>query len=291
MVVPRPIRVLLICALAFTAIPMQNATAEELPNIRYATVDGQELLLDLYLPDEIDNPKLIVWVHGGAWRSGSRTSMPLKDLIDKGYAIASVDYRLSPVARFPAQIHDIKAAIRFLRAHASKYGYDPQSIAIAGASAGGHLVALVGVTNGNSELEGRVGDHLDQSSDVQAIIDLYGPTNLTTILPQSTPHGLGVRIPALQLLLGGQPEDKTELAELASPVFHVDASDPPLLMMHGDQDPQVPINQSLELLGRYEALSLPFELEIIHGGVHGGPPFYDSARIELMADFLQKSLK
>ena len=291
MVVPGPIRWLLIFTIAVSALPMHRGMADELHDIKYATVDSHELLLDLYLPDDADNPKLIVWVHGGAWRSGSRASMPLKDLVDEGYAVASIDYRLSPVARFPAQIHDIKAAIRFLRANASEYGYDARSIAIAGASAGGHLVALVGVTNGNSKLEGRVGDHLDQSSDVQAIIDLYGPTNLTTILPQSTPHGLGVRIPALQLLLGGQPEDKTELAKLASPVFHVDASDPPLLILHGDQDPQVPVNQSLELLGKYEEFSLPVELEIIHGGVHGGAPFYDSSRIELMTSFLQKYLK
>ncbi|TWT52024.1 Carboxylesterase NlhH [Thalassoglobus neptunius] len=291
MVVPGPIRWLLILAIAISASPRQHAIAEELHDIKYATVDSHELLLDLYLPDDAVNPKLIVWVHGGAWRSGSRRSIPLKDLVDEGYAVASIDYRLSPVARFPAQIHDIKAAIRFLRAHASEYGYDARSIGIAGASAGGHLVALVGVTNGNSKLEGRVGGHLDQSSDVQAIIDLYGPTNLTTILPQSTPHGLGVRIPALQLLLGGQPEDKTELAELASPVFHVDASDPPLLMLHGDQDPQVPVNQSLELLGRYEEFEIPVELEIIHGGAHGGALFYDSSRIELMVSFLQKSLK
>ena len=161
-------------------------------------------LLDLYLAEEPGAP-LIVWVHGGAWRSGSKDNVPIEALVGRGYNIASVEYRLSPVARFPAQVHDIKAAIRYLRGHAEEYGYDGSRFAIAGSSAGGHLAALVGVTNGHSELEGAIGDHRDQPSDIQAIIDLYGPTNFLTILKQSTPHGLSVRVPALQLLMGGQP--------------------------------------------------------------------------------------
>ena len=150
--------------------------------------------------------------------------MPLGGLVEAGYTVASVDYRLSSVAPFPAQVHDIKAAIRFLRARAPRYGYRADRIAIAGASAGGHLAALVGTTNGSDELEGTIGDHLEQSSDVQAVVDYFGPTNFMTILSQSTAHGLDVRVPALQQLLGGQPDDKPELARLASPVNHVDAN-------------------------------------------------------------------
>ena len=257
-------------------------------DLEYAKVDEHRLLLDLYLPAE-DKPPLIVWVHGGAWRSGSKKDVPVAALLDHGFAIASVDYRLSPVAPFPANTHDIKAAIRFLRANAGEYGFDPKRIAIAGASAGGHLAALVGVSNGNKELEGRVGRHLDQTSDVQAIISLYGASNLETILKQSTPHGLSVRVPALQLLLGGQAAEKTELARLASPVRHVDAHDPPLLLMHGDQDPQMPINQSHELEGVYRAAGLEVHFEAIHGATHGGKEFYTPDRIKQMADFLQKS--
>ncbi len=196
-------------------------------DISYAEVDGQRLLLDLYLPTEEKNPPLVVWVHGGAWRRGSKSQMPLTELVKSGFAVASVEYRLSPVAKFPAQIHDIKSAIRFLRASGSKWGINTKSIAVAGASAGGHLAALVGVTNHHKELEGRVGDHLDQSSAVQAIVDYYGPTNFLTILSQSTPHGLSVRVSALELLLGGPPDKQPELARLASPVFHVDPEDPP----------------------------------------------------------------
>ena len=257
-------------------------------DIEYARVGDHQLLLDLYIPNDVDQRGLIVWVHGGAWRSGSKDSVPLTPLIKAGYAIASVDYRLSPVARFPAQVHDIKAAIRFLRAQSRDLGINTDKIIIAGSSAGGHLAALVGVSNGHRELEGSVGNHLDQSSAVQAIIDLYGPTNFMTILDQSTPHGLGVRIPALQLLLGGQPEDKSDLARLASPVFHVDERDPPLLLIHGDQDPQVPINQSHELQGRYEELKLPVQLIVVHGGAHGGPQFSDAERMQLMEEFISQ---
>ena len=216
--------------------------------------------------------------------------MPLTALVDRGYAVGSVDYRLSPVARFPAQVHDIKAAIRFLRARQGEYGYDAGRIAVAGNSAGGHLAALVGVTNGNAALEGTVGEHAGQKSDVQAIVSLYGMSDLTTILGQSTPHGLSVRVPALQLLLGGQPEQVPDLARLASPVFHVDANDPPLLLIHGDQDPQAPINQSHELEGRYEAHKLPHRFVVLHGSKHGGPEFFDTERSELMAKFLAEHL-
>ena len=217
--------------------------------------------------------------------------MPLKSLVRAGYTVASVDYRLSPVAQFPAQVHDIKAAIRFLRSRAPQYVYAADRIAIAGASAGGHLAVLVGTTNGNDQLEGTIGEHLGQSSDVQAIVDYYGPTNFMTILQQSTPHGLSVRVPALELLLGGQPAGKPDLAELASPVYHVGTADPPLMILHGDQDPQVPINQSHELHGKYEEFDLPVVFQVVHGGAHGGELFHDDRRLKLVQDFLDKSLR
>lgn len=258
-------------------------------DIQYAVVEGHRLLLDLYQPTKEKNPPLVVWVHGGAWRRGSKADMPLMELVKSGWAVASVDYRLSPVAKFPAQIHDCKAAIRFLRASGKKYSINPKTIAVAGSSAGGHLAALIGVTNGHKDLEGTVGEHLDQSSAVQAIVDYYGPTNFLTILKQSTPHGLSVRVPALQLLLGGQPDEHPELARLASPVSHVDSQDPPLLLIHGDQDPQVPINQSHELHGKYKALKLPVQFEVVHGGFHGGKDFFDEKRNAIVQTFLEEN--
>jgi acetyl esterase/lipase len=259
-------------------------------DLEYARVGESALKLDLYLPAESKSAApVVVWVHGGAWRSGSKENCPLAGLTDRGFAVASANYRLSPVARFPAQVHDLKAAVRFLRANAAKYHLSDK-IAITGASAGGHLAALVGVTNGHKELEGSVGEHRAQSSDVQAIVDLYGPTNLTTILTQSTPHGLKVRVPALDLLLGGQPDAQAELARLASPVFHVDPSDPPLLMLHGDQDPQVPINQSHELEAKYEKAGRPVTFLVIHGAAHGGDEFYTAEKLGQIAEYLARCL-
>lgn len=273
------------------AVDLRGADARRILDIEYAKVQDHRLLLDLYLPQGAENPPLVVWIHGGAWRAGSKAKMPLTNLLASGFAIASIDYRLSPVARFPAQIHDCKAAIRFLRGNAAKFGINAQRIAIAGSSAGGHLVALLGVSNGHQVLEGTVGDYQNESSDVQAVVDYYGPTNFLTILSQSTPHGLSVRVPALQLLLGSNPEECSDLARLASPVFHVDANDPPLLILHGDQDPQVPINQSHELHACYKKQQLPVRFEVVHGGAHGGKQFFDDRRNQIVRDFITQHLR
>jgi len=215
----------LLLGLALMYCPVSAASGADITltkDVEYAHVGERSLKLDIYRPGVIPEDRdhhsfLIVWVHGGAWRSGSKESMPLGDLVKVGYVVASVDYRLSPEAKFPAQVHDIKAAIRFLRAHADDYGYRKDRIAIAGSSAGGHLAALVGVTNGHQELEGEVGECLDQSSNISAIIDLYGPTNFMTILEQSTPHGLSVRVPALELLIGDDRTNMLSLRDLRVP--------------------------------------------------------------------------
>lgn len=276
----------LLCAIQPVAFAGESVTRD----IPFARVDDDtELKLDLYRP-EGQPAGVIVWVHGGAWRGGSREGVDLKGLTAYGWAVASVDYRLSTQARFPAQIHDIKAGIRYLRAHAAELGLPADRFVIAGSSAGAHLAALVGVTNGHAELQGRIGENLTTSSDVQAIVSLYGASNLTTILKQSTPHGLSVRVPALDLFLGGQPEAVPELARLASPVFQVDAHDPPLLLMHGDQDPQMPINQSHELAGAYEALGRPLVFKVMHGSAHGGPAFTSEANLRLIDGFLRRHL-
>jgi acetyl esterase/lipase len=210
--------------------------------------------------------------------------------LDHGYAIASLDFRQSTDAQFPAMIHDIKGAIRFLRGHADDYGYSPENFAVSGASSGAHLALLVGVTNGHAALEGDVGGHLDVSSDVQAIVSYFGASDLTTILDQSTPHGLGVREPALERLLGTLPADGPDIAQLASPVYHVDANDPPLLLLHGDRDPQMPINQAHQMEGEYEALGLDVFFDVVHGSAHGGTGFYEPEHLERAVGFLDRTI-
>jgi len=255
-------------------------------DIVYAEAGSKKLLLDLYIPVGKKDPYLVVWVHGGAWRSGSKEKPPL-GLLPYGYALASVDYRLSEEAIFPAPIHDIKAAIRFLRGNAKKYGYRSDKIVIWGSSSGGHYAALIGTTNGDPYYEGNLGSYTDQSSSVKAVLDFYGPTNFLTILDQSTPHGINVRAPALAILLGKPVEQVPDLAKKASPVYQVDPSDPPILIIHGDQDIQVPINQSLELMSAYKKNSLPVQFETMPGAGHGGDVFYKTDGLIIMEKFLR----
>jgi len=282
-------RVALVAALLLAPAIAAAQLAPTNGDVVYARVDGRELALDLYMPAGVTAPPLVVWVHGGAWASGTKANAPAR-FVERGYAMASLDFRQSTDAKFPAQVHDIKAAIRFLRASAQQYGYRADRIAIAGSSSGGHLAALVGVTNGLPALEGSEGEHLDQSSSVQAILDYYGASDLRTILAQSTPYGVGVRRPALVRLLGASPSDARALAELASPMRHLDRDDPPLFLIHGDADPQMPPQQSVDLKRAYDKLGLDAELHILPGAKHGGEPFFSSSNLDAALAFLRRTI-
>ena len=286
----RRLFVTLLVTLGLLAPPLADAqAAREFKDVVYATVDGKTLGLDVYVPAGVQSPPLLVWVHGGAWSSGTKAQAPTV-FVANGFAMASLDFRQSTEARFPAQVHDIKAAIRFLRAKGAAYGYRIDRIAIGGSSSGGHLAALVGVTNGHAALEGTVGGYLKESSAVQGILDYYGASNLTTILAQSTPFGLNMRRPALERLLGPGPDQAKELAMLASPVVHVDRADPPLHLLHGDQDPQMPINQSHELDGAYKTLGLDVSFDVVHGAAHGGERFLSGEYLTRAVAFLRRTL-
>jgi acetyl esterase/lipase len=262
--------------------------ARHLPDIVYSRADGRTLALDLHMPAGVVRPPLVVYLHGGAWREGSRTQYP-EFLVARGFAVASVEFTSSSIARFPANVHDIKAAIRFLRAKAGEYGYRAADIAISGTSSGGHLAALVGTTSGHAELEGS-GEHRSESSAVQAVVSWFGASNLATILAQSTPFGLSVREPALKLLLGGLPDEVPVLTSLASPVAHVDANDPPALLLHGDQDRQMPVNQMLELASAYRRAGRPIDTIVVDGAGHGGDAFYTGEPAERVVEFLQRTI-
>jgi acetyl esterase/lipase len=284
-----------IAGLGVLAFTFQSAIAQDevarTNGIVFAEVDGTELMLDLYKPAGAENVPVLIYAHGGGWARGSRDEIPHAALVSAGYAIASVDYRLSGDAQFPAQIYDLKAAVRYLRANADELGIDPDRIGATGSSAGAHLAQLLGVTNGSAEHEGDVGDYDNVSSAVSVVVSYYGASDFMTILDQSTQYGYGVRAPALDALLGGSPADRPELARLASPIFHVDASDPPMYLLHGDQDPQMPINQSHEMEGKYESLGLPVHFEVVHGAVHGGDAFYDADRTAKVQAFLDAHFK
>jgi acetyl esterase/lipase len=285
------LKLLRIALLAGLTTGVAEAAPTVETDIEYTNVAGTPLRLDLYRPEPATGGPLLVYVHGGAWEAGSKAGMPLTALVERGYTIASLDFRPASQAPFPGQVHEIKAAIRFLRAEAERRGYDATRIGIVGVSSGGHLAAVVGLSNGDPELEGTLGQHRGESSAVQAIVSYFGASNLTTILAQSTPFGLGVREPALKRLLGALPKDNDALARRASPVFLVDAADPPLLLLHGDQDPQMPINQSHELHGAYEQRGLAADFIVVHGAGHGGEQFYEPHNIERVATFLDTYLR
>jgi acetyl esterase/lipase len=270
-------------------VAVQAAESTVLVDVPYAHTGERLLLLDLHLPAGVENPPLVVYLHGGAWRTGDKAEVP-PFLAEAGFAVASLDFRSSEEARFPANVHDIKAGVRFLRANAQRYGYRADRIAVGGSSSGGHLAALVGTTNGHAQLEGNLGEHDDVSSDVQAIISWVGASNLATILAQSAPEGLKVRVPALQLLLGAQPDEVPELAQLASPVNHVDRSDPPLLILHGNKDLTIPVEQALELDAAYRNAGLEPQTLILDGVGHVARPFFTGEPVQQVIQFLHRTI-
>jgi acetyl esterase/lipase len=211
-----------------------------------------------------------------------RTALPLTAF---GYAVASIDYRLSQQATFPAQIQDCKAAVRWLRAHARRYDLDGAHIGFRGASAGGHLVALLGTSGGVKELEGDEGNS-DVPGRVQAVCDWFGPTDLTKIDTRAWYKALRIdRQPASQpvpsahhrgggdsfegRLLGGAPSEVKEKAVRASPIMYVSKDDPPFLIMHGDRDPMMPLDQSKILRDALRNVGVEVKLQVVRGAGHG----------------------
>jgi len=229
---------------------------------------------------------VVVWVHGGGWRMGSKSSgmKRLKPLARRGYFCVSVEYQLSQEAIFPAQIQDCKCAIRYLRAHADQYGIDPARIGVWGPSAGGHLAALLGTSGGAKDLEGE-GGWADRSSDVQAVCDWFGPTDLGRLTPDD-PASVNAAT-FVEQLLGGPIEEKTALAEKASPVAYISGDEPPFLIMHGDEDTLVPLEQSRLLYDALSAAGVPASLYVVKGAGHG---FGDKKTMRIVMSFFDKHL-
>lgn len=259
-------------------------------DIVVATVDGHELKLDLYLPKDVKKPPLVVFIHGGSWRGNSYKKCLTPWLTDYGFAVASISYRLSQAAVFPAQIHDCKAAVRWLRAHANEHGYDATKIGVAGTSAGGHLALLLGTTGGVPEYEGTVGGNLDQSSTVQAVVDYYGPTDFIQ-RSQNQPAKTENEDSPVRQLIGGAVKENQERARFASPAFQVNAGDAPLLIIHGDKDTTVYLDQSQRIEKAYQEAGLDVTFQLVPGGGHGGNAHFTPELRELAATFLKKHLR
>lgn len=239
-------------------------------DIPYAATDNPRQRLDLFLPkDAASDAKLplIVYIHGGGWQGGDkRAGLMLLPLVQSGqYALASVGYRLTGEAIWPAQIHDCKAAIRWLRANASTYGIDPARIGVAGSSAGGHLVCLLGTTGDVADLEGSLGEHRGVDSRVVCVVNQFGPTDFIDIDgANDAAKGMVAK------LLGGPPADVPDVARAASPLAHVTKDDAPVICIHGTADQLVPYSQSTKLDKAYEQAGLECIVLTIPDGGHGG---------------------
>jgi len=246
------------------------ADVRVLKDVEYVSGGHERHRLDLYLPAQTEGTEplpLIVWVHGGAWRAGSKERCPALRFLRKGYAVASINYRLSQHAIFPAQIIDCKAAIRWLRANADRHGLDPQRIGVWGSSAGGHLVALLG-TAGDVEAFDK-GENLSFSSRVQAVCDFFGPTDFLQIgrFPSKMDHWAD-NSPESQLI-GGPVLENKKACQRANPISYITKDDPPFLIMHGDEDMTVPMNQSQLLYEGLRDAGVKVNLHIVEGAGHG----------------------
>ena len=263
-------------------------------DIEYVPGGGRARTLDLLLPEKAGAPTpLVVWIHGGAWSAGSKEGSPAPRLLGDGFAFASINYRLSQQAIFPAQIEDCKAAIRFLRGHAKEYNIDPDHIGVFGSSAGGHLVALLGTSGDVKDLEGKDGD-LAVSSRVQAVCDWFGPTDMTKMAAQSGPGGRmnhdDPQSPESRLV-GGPIQERQEVARRANPLTYVSRDDPPFLIMHGDRDPLVPLAQSKMLDDALRAAGVESKLMVIEGAGHGGPGFEKPESAQMIREFFVRHLR
>lgn len=248
--------------------------------------------LDLYLPEKANGPlPLLIWVHGGGWQNGSKDGCPplRGGYIERGYAVASINYRLSGHAVFPAQIEDCKAAIRWLRAHAKEYNLDAKRFGVWGSSAGGHLVALIGTSGDVKEFN--VGANLDQSDRVQAVCDYYGPTDFTVFVttPGYESHATDSS-PEAKLIGGAVMQNKDKAARVNS-ITYVSKDDPPFLIVHGDKDPTVPINQSQLLFEALKKAGVSAHLHTIHGAGHGGPGFAGKNIDDMVSTFFDERLR
>ena len=263
----------------------------------YAKLGERDLPLDLYVPKSETPLPVVIWIHGGGWRSGSKGNAgPARSLVGKGYAVVDVEYRLSGEAIFPAQIQDCKAAVRWVRAKATEYNLDGDHIGVWGSSAGGHLVALLGTSADVDEFETEA--NAKYSSRVQAVCDWFGPTDLRLMNQQAIP---GSKLdhdapdsPESQLVGGPiQQQPYASLAEKANPIKYVSKDDPPFLIVHGDDDKLVSYRQSELLQQALAAAGVPSKLQIEAGADHGfaGGKRSKQELAEQAAEFFDQYLK
>jgi acetyl esterase/lipase len=295
------------CFAETPAAPKPTSASAPAPHLPRGVVEERDIAyvpegdpaqkLDLYLPQHTPDHALplIVWIHGGGWAAGSKSGCPAVGFVPRGYVVVSVEYRFSQKAVFPAQIQDCQAVIRWLRANHEKYHIDADHVGVWGASAGGHLVALLG-TSGGQHAFAPVGGNDDESDRVQAVCDFFGPADFNTVVAQAEAdktknvlhfnHG----DPYSQLI--GVPLNSDQAkGDAVSPVHYVSKDAPPYLILHGTADPLVPFAQSTELADALKKDGVDVILQPMPGAGHGGPAFNRPAVRNLIERFFDKHLK
>jgi acetyl esterase/lipase len=273
-------------------------------DVAYALVSPAQKL-DIYLPDEGDSPfPVIVSIHGGAFMGCDKADMqvmPILEGLPRGYAVVAINYRLSGEAKFPALVHDAKAAVRWIRANAGRFGFDPDRIAAWGGSAGGYQASMLGVTAGIQELENLSLGNPDQPSDIQAAVVWYGPTDFLkmdeqlTALGMPPPAGMEHNSPNSpeSLLLGQLITQVPELVRAANPETYIRPNAPPFFIQHGTRDAVVPALQSVNFAARLEQAigKEKVQLELLDGAEHADPAFETHDNVQKVLGFLDKHLK
>ena len=277
--------------------PQPAAVAAEVRReVVYDTAHGAGLTMDVYFPpgDTCAERPAVMYVHGGGWEGGGKAMVAIvpgpAELLRRGYVVASVDYRLAPEHKFPAMLEDAKCAVRFLRAQAKDFQIDPRRIGIMGDSSGGHLAALVGLTDSRAGFDGPCA-WSNETSRVQAVVDLYGPTDFTV-----APKHLKQREIALMEGVFGVTRPDDPILKRASPVTYVSAGAPPFLILQGDRDPLVPLERSREFFDKLKAAGADATLVVITNFSHGFTPWglksrpTFAGRSRIIADFFDQHL-
>lgn len=270
-------------------------------DIAYASLSPAQKL-DIYLPDEGDGPfPVIISIHGGAFMFGDKADGQLNPMLEglkHGYAVVSINYRLSGEALFPATIHDVKAAIRWVKANANTYKLNENKIAVWGGSAGGNLSALAGTSGEVKELEDLSLGNADKSSRVQAVVDWFGPTNFLLMDEQlvasgnGTPNHSEANSPESKLM-GQKITEIPAKVQLANPENYISKDDPPFLIEHGTKDHLVPTQQSINFAAKLTSIlgKEKVSLHLLEGAKHGGPQFETNENLEIVFRFLDSILK
>jgi len=266
-------------------------------DVAYASVSAAQKL-DIYLPAGSGPFPVVIVIHGGGFMVGDKANPALGDeLLAAGYAVVSVNYRLAGEAKYPAQIQDVKAAVRFLRANAAKYNLDPNRFAAFGQSAGGNLAATLGTSCGVAALEGAELGNAEQSSCVQAVVDWFGPTDFLQMDAQfagtSCPANHNDASSPESQVIGAPIQTVPEKVKAANPITYVSAKAPPFLIQHGTADCNVPPQQGKLLADALTPLigADKVTYTLLEGAGHGGAQFSDAANVKLVIEFLDRYLK